>query len=86
MRQATRRSIAKWTTEPVVDSCCAVLQQVAITLPHGEAIKCTYYYTRAPIPLSNAARAPVMTPWLYVLVGGMLVMLAWIEMRVRRRG
>ncbi len=53
---------------------------VSITIPHGESIECIYYYRYAP-PVETPI--PTMAPWLYLLLGVLLLAMGW--MQVRRR-
>jgi len=58
-------------------------QQATITLPHGEAIECTYYYLR-PLPPPPTVAAPMLSPSLYIFIFGIFIVMVWREARTHR--
>ena len=57
---------------------------VSITVPHGESIECIYYYRLPePVPPLPPPPIPTMAPWLYVLLGALLLAMGLV--RIRRR-
>jgi hypothetical protein len=58
---------------------------VGINLVHGETLECTYYYNKlAPPPAPRPT--PLLSPWMYVLLAGLLVAVGgWWNARRERQ-